>query len=101
MMPDPNLCPPHIRESIEAYVLQGRPVGGFLHAVLCNDLMESFAKADHINIHALPHIVAYIYQRVPVHLYGGYTIVDKHIAAMCSRREQEARERATKEGSEG
>jgi len=41
--------PQHMHESISEYVLHGRPPGGFLNAVLENDLMESAGLADDQN----------------------------------------------------
>ena len=38
--------PSHMHEGIVAYIETGRPVGGFLTALLSNDLMGALGKAD-------------------------------------------------------
>lgn len=77
---DPDLCPEHIRESIDAYTQQGRPTGSFLHAVLSNDLAAAVARADEANIVLLPHIVAYVNARVPFAVWGDVAKVEAHLA---------------------
>lgn len=68
--PDPTLIEPRFRESIDAYVATGRPTGGFLEAVLSNDLMEALGRADSGAIDNLPHIVAYVYNEAPSGCWG-------------------------------
>lgn len=68
--PNPELCPDDVVESLDAYVQCRRPVGSFLRAVLENDLMESVGRADEYNLAALPHIVAYVYNRLPLGCWG-------------------------------
>lgn len=48
-----------IRDSIDAYANAGVPVGSFLRAVLENDLMEAFGRADDMNRRDLFEIVRY------------------------------------------
>lgn len=78
MQPNADLCPPDIVESLTAYMQQRRPTGDFLRAVIANDLMEAFARADADNLAALPHIAAWCYWnlRGP---RGSYDAYDKHI----------------------
>jgi len=66
-------------ESLERYAKQGVPPGGFLRAVLANDLMEAVGRADIYNIHALPAICSYIYNGIPLDSWGSYEIVDNWI----------------------
>jgi hypothetical protein len=80
MLPNEKFCPAHIRKSIDAYVQQGRPTGSFVRAVLCNDLKEAIGRADETNLEALPHIVAYVYNRVPFVVWGSEARVDAHLA---------------------
>jgi transcriptional regulator with XRE-family HTH domain len=65
-----NNIPPIILESINAYVMTGRPVGGFLYAVLTNNLKESFQRADEHCELAMKWIVRYLYNRVPGSCWG-------------------------------
>lgn len=67
--PDWKLCPLRMQSSIEAYK-RGQPVGDFLRAVLSNDLSDAIARADDVNIHALPHIVAYVREHLPASAWG-------------------------------
>jgi hypothetical protein len=59
-----------VKESIDAWVTTARPVGGFLYAVLTNDLKEAFKRADIFNMDALRHIVAYLYWEAPLDCWG-------------------------------
>jgi len=52
-------------ETLNAYVETGRPPGGFVFAVLTNDLMGAFACADPDNLDALGPITSYVYNRIP------------------------------------
>lgn len=70
MSPDYKQCPSNIVHSIEKYVTQGYKPGGFLTAVLQNDLTSAVMLADKDNLVALPHIVAYVYHKVPSNCWG-------------------------------
>lgn len=65
-----KLCPPAIQHDIVAWVSCAAPQGSFLTAVLANNLKEAFARADHNNIAAMGHIVAYLYNEVPSQYWG-------------------------------
>ena len=41
--------PEHMMASLKAYIMEGRPVGHFLTAVLSNNLFEAFSRADDEN----------------------------------------------------
>ncbi len=58
------------------YVEQGIPPGGFLTAVLENNLKESFARADDDNIRAMHKIVMLIYNHIPGNCWGSREEVD-------------------------
>lgn len=81
MRPDQRLIEPRFRESIDAYVATGRPTGGFLEAVLSNDLMEALGRADSGAIDNLPHIVAYVYNEAPSGCWGSRERVREWIKA--------------------
>lgn len=57
--------PHHTHDGIVLYVLYGVPPGGFLTAVICNDLMESFGRADEDNREHLFDIVNWFYNCAP------------------------------------
>jgi hypothetical protein len=53
------------RESLERYRDYGVPTGDFLNAVLTNDLVEAFGRADEQNALDMHEIVKYIYNHMP------------------------------------
>ena len=79
--PDSNLIEPRFKKSLDRYVEHGIPPGGFLNAVLENNLTESFARADQFAIENLRHIVAYIYWEIPGDCHGSPKIVSEWIRA--------------------
>ena len=58
------------RNQIDQYVETGCPVGGFLSAVLENNLQEALGRADNENLNALITIAEYVYCRVPSQCWG-------------------------------
>jgi hypothetical protein len=60
-----------ILEGIDRWVLTGTDVGGFLSAVLRNDLLEAMERADENNSAHLREIVTYIYNECPIHCWDG------------------------------
>src|ERR1017187_2246956 len=76
MMYRPELVSDTVRESLARYVQQGIPTGGFLRAVLSNDLMNAFGRADDQNAATLFHICAYIYNELPSACHGSEKVVD-------------------------
>lgn len=62
--------PAHTLDSIERYVEFGHPTGGFLHAVLTNNLFGAAGQGDEANLRALPEICMYIYNRIPDAAWG-------------------------------
>ncbi len=62
--------PKHIRHGIVRYILDGASIGGFLQAVIANNLYEAVARADDLNIEALPEIVGYFYDWAPMACWG-------------------------------
>ena len=64
------MIPPITKDQIDEYVKNRIPPGGFLNAVLSNNLMESFYRADDINRHHMFDIVKYLYNDVPSDCWG-------------------------------
>ena len=62
--------PDHIRGGMQRYVENRVSPGGFLTAVLCNDLRESFARADDINRLRMFDIVSWLYNEAPSPCWG-------------------------------
>ena len=61
--------------ALHRYVHHKIPTGGFLEAVLANDLIGAVNHADHINLHRLRPICSYIYNEMPSDCFGSYVMV--------------------------
>lgn len=62
--------PAHTKEAIIRYVKYGLHPGGFLEAVICNDLKGAVTRADAWNQEKLVNIVAYFYNFCPSGCWG-------------------------------
>lgn len=62
--------PENTKETIDQFVLTGRPMGHFVTAVMENNLMEAFGRADEFNLSAMRDIVSYLYNEVPSGAWG-------------------------------
>jgi hypothetical protein len=62
--------PEHMREGAKMYVEHGRLSGGFLTAVLENNLVEAFGKADGINSISMENWVRWLYNDAPMNSWG-------------------------------
>ena len=61
---------PVVIQSLERYVEHRIAPGGFLLAVLSNNLREACGRADSENRYALFDIVGYIYNELPATCWG-------------------------------
>lgn len=84
---DPVYC--QIKEStiqtINDYVVQGLPPGGFVTAVLANDLMGALGRADLENRLSIWAICNYVYNEIGCSLHGSYEAVEKHLKEVHER----------------
>lgn len=71
--------PDHTKGALERYILDGLEPGGFLTAVLANDLFGAVGKADHMNAYALKDICGWVYNYAPRNSWGSYEIVRKYL----------------------
>ena len=69
-----------VKDSLKRYVEMGIPTGGFLQAVLENDLMEAFGHADLYNRANLFDICAYVYNEIPLACHGSVEKVKTWLA---------------------
>lgn len=74
-----TVLPENLRESLDRYARYGVPTGGFLRAVLENDLHTAIARADMVSLYALPAIACYVYNCLPATCHGDAEKVQAHI----------------------
>lgn len=74
------MIPGTIKQSLDRYIQYHIPTGGFLEAVLSNDLKEAFGRADKENRIALFEIVKYCYNELPSDCWGSPEKVDAWLA---------------------
>lgn len=67
--------PKEIEKSLILYRDEHIKPGGFLEAVLANDLMEAFGRADIYNRMEMFNICLYVYNNMPRNCHGSYEIV--------------------------
>lgn len=67
---DYSRLPEHMRDGFRLYIEKGIPGGSFMDAVLSNDLVDAFARADHINQVCMFDTVAFLVNNAPIGCYG-------------------------------
>jgi hypothetical protein len=67
---DYSKLPEHMRSGAETYVEQGVEPGGFLTAVLCNDFVNAFGKADEINFARMHDWASWLWNEAPSQCWG-------------------------------
>jgi len=65
-----HTIPDHMRAGAQRYVERGIRPGDFLSAVLSNDLMGAFQKADVINFNAMEYWARWLHDEAPAGCYG-------------------------------
>ena len=73
--------PEHDVDGLFLYAFHGIRPGSFLEAVLSNDLMESFGRADHINREKILEICRFIYLELPHGCHGSRDKVGEWVDA--------------------
>ena len=64
------LIPNHMHRALRGYCENHRQVGGFLQAVLSNDLCTAATKADNLNKSALANYVTWLREYAPEGSFG-------------------------------
>jgi hypothetical protein len=72
-----NLIPEHIRDGVALWISDGIAPGGFLSAVIRNDLKDAFGRADHINRERIHDIVSFFYSHAPSPCWGSPEAFDR------------------------
>jgi hypothetical protein len=65
-----DCVPEHMHDGVCLWLLHGIAPGSFLSAVICNDLKESFGRADEINRDCLFEWVQFFYNHTPHDCWG-------------------------------
>jgi len=68
--------PGRTKDTIDNYVLRGWKPGGFVTAMLANDLKGACGAADSINKKYIWDICSYIYNNTPYQSQGSYQAVE-------------------------
>lgn len=79
-MVDYSRLPTHMQSAAKAYVEHGLHPGDFLTAVLSNNLVEAFGKADDINFKRMSDWAAWLYSDCPRGAWGSWDAVESWIA---------------------
>lgn len=79
--------PEHMKSALSDYVEKGLPPGGFLTAVICNDLKEAVGRADSENLRNLPAFVRYFYNEAPSSCWGSTERLLAWVAKFAAGRE--------------
>ena len=70
-----DMLPQHMRDVSRRYIENGIPGGSFFTAVVSNDLMGAYGRADSDNKDAMGDWCAFFYNEAPVHCHGSPAIV--------------------------
>jgi hypothetical protein len=87
-----NEIPNHLRGGLARYLVHGIQPGGFMSAVLDNDLIGAFSRADLIAARSMREIVAFLYNWAPRSSYGMKGSVDAWLAMPADHRVHAVRE---------
>jgi len=69
-----------MRDAIKRYVFEHIKPGGFLRAVLTNDLRNAVAYADDVNLPLLPVYVKWFHNFAPCGCWGSQARMDRWLA---------------------
>lgn len=73
-MIDYSKIPEHTMSSMQEYVINGRPCGDFLRAVISNDLFEAVSRADLVNRSCMFEICSWFINNSPIGCHGSRDI---------------------------
>lgn len=76
-----RLLPDHMHGAVERYIDNGIPPGSFVRAVMENDLMGAFGRADAINLGAMLDWANFVYNHAPSICHGSPAAVAEWIAS--------------------
>ncbi len=65
-----SMIPGHCQDGMRAWIERGSPTGGFLTAVLENDLSQACVRADPVNRERLRDYVIFLHLEAPRECHG-------------------------------
>ena len=65
-----HLVPAHMWDTVKLYFIRRIPGGSFITALLSNDLMGAFGRADDVNARAMQNWCQFLYNYAPSGSYG-------------------------------
>lgn len=83
--------PPALRESLEHYALEHRPTGGFLQAVIENNLAGAVTRGDPESLEAIKDLVWYVHNEMPSVAQGSPEAFKAWTECRCAEAAQAAR----------
>ena len=75
-----SCVPAGLHEGLVEYIAERRPVGGFLTAVLCNDLRQAASRGDDTNRVHVSQLVCFLNNFAPATCWGSIEIVAAWLA---------------------
>jgi hypothetical protein len=82
---DDSGVPEHTQKTLENYLLDGLPPGGFVEAVLTNNLFRAVSNADSVNSQRLWEITRWVLKYAPALSWGS----KERIRAWCDPESEE------------
>lgn len=67
-----SAIPPRLRDALIRYVVYHTPTGGFLQAVLQNNLLAAVNRADDVSLQVLPELTNWVAAVPPLAAKGSY-----------------------------
>ncbi len=77
-----SILPEHMREGIKLYIEHGVEPGDFAYAVLCNDLVGAYGRADSVNTARMRDWANFLYNEMPRGSWGSKRIVEDYMKRM-------------------
>ena len=74
-----NMLPHHMQDGMKDYIEKGYQPGGFLSALLCNNLRQTFERADSINRERIFSFIQFLYSYAPSDCWGSEEKFDKWV----------------------
>lgn len=75
---DYSNIPEHLVEGLDRWLRHGIAPGGFLRAVLSNNLIDSVVRADLSSREALPRLVQFLLEQAPAGSYGRPSVLSDY-----------------------